>query len=100
MGKSLATRHRNKRGSQWFVVMPFCGNFYFKVRYMQCSKKANQAQEFLSGGRKLNRKQEPLLVCCFVDCSHVLIFSVINCNTINIPEIFQVFTVPQSHCKN
>ena len=60
---------------------------------MSCKKKANQAQEFLSGVRKLNRKQEPLLVCCFVDCSHVLIFSVIGCNTLNIPEIFQVFTV-------
>ena len=60
---------------------------------MSCKKKANQAQELLSGVRKLNRKQEPLLACCFVDCSHVLIFSVIGCNTINIPEIFQVFTV-------
>ena len=26
-------RHRNKRGSQGFGVMRFCGNFYFKVRY-------------------------------------------------------------------
>ena len=33
MGKFLATRHRNKRGSQGFGVMRFCGNFYFKVRY-------------------------------------------------------------------
>ena len=60
---------------------------------MSCKKKANQAQQLLSGVRKLNRKQEPLLVCCFVDCSHVLIFSVIGRNAINIPEIFQAFMV-------
>ena len=63
------------------------------VNNMSCKKKANQVQQLLSGVRKLNRKQEPLLVCCFVDCSHVLIFSVIGRNTINIPEIFQVFMV-------
>ena len=33
MGKFLATRHRNKRGSQGFGVMRFCGYFCFKVRY-------------------------------------------------------------------
>ena len=33
MGKFLATRYRNKRGSQGFGVMRFCGNFYLKVRY-------------------------------------------------------------------
>ena len=33
MGKFLATRHRNKRGSQGFGVMRFCGNFYFNIRY-------------------------------------------------------------------
>ena len=30
--------------------------------------------------------------------SHVMIFAVIGHNTINIPEIFQVFTVSRSHC--
>ena len=33
------------------------------------------------------------LVCGFVASSYVLIFAVIGRNTINIPEIFQVFTV-------
>ena len=46
-----------------------------------------------SGIRKLNCKQEHLLVCGFVGSSRVLIFAVIGHNTINIPEIFQVFTV-------
>ena len=43
--------------------------------------------------RKLNRNQEHKLACGFVACLHVLIFAVIGQNTINIPEIFQVFTV-------
>ena len=42
--------------------------------------------------KKLNHKQECELVCGFV-ARHVLIFAVIGRNTINIPEIFQVFTV-------
>lgn len=33
------------------------------------------------------------IVCGFVASSHVLIFAVIGHNTINIPEIFQVFMV-------
>ena len=44
-----------------------------------------------SGMRKLNHEQEHQLVCGFVASSHVLIFAVIGANTINIPEIFQVF---------
>ena len=46
-----------------------------------------------SGMRKLNRKQEHS-VCGFVASSLVLMFAVIDHNTINIPEIFQV------QCKN
>ena len=46
-----------------------------------------------SGVRKLNYKQECWLVCGSVACPHVLIFAVIGRNTINIPEMFQVFTV-------
>ena len=46
-----------------------------------------------SGMRKLNHQQERLLVCGFLTSLHVLIFAVIGCNTINILEIFQVFTV-------
>ena len=49
-----------------------------------------------SGTRKLNRKQERQLVCGFVASSHVLIFSVIGHKTINIPEIFPVFTAFQA----
>ena len=41
-----------------------------------------------SGMRKLNRKQEHL-VCGFVASLLVLIFAVIDHNTINITEIFQ-----------
>ena len=52
-----------------------------------CKKKANQAF------RKLNHKQERELVCGFVASLHVLMFAVIGHNTMNIPEIFQVFTV-------
>ena len=48
--------------------------------------------------RKLNCKQEHSLVCGFVGSSHVMIFPMIGHNTINIPEIFQVFTVSRSHC--
>ena len=43
--------------------------------------------------KKLNPKQQHLLVCGFVASSHVLIFAVIGRTTINIPEIFQVFMV-------
>ena len=46
-----------------------------------------------SGMRKLNHQQERSLVCGFLASLLVLIFAVICCNTINIPEIFQVFTV-------
>ena len=46
-----------------------------------------------SGMRKLNCKQEHELVCGFVACLHVLIFVVIGRNTIDIPEIFQVFVI-------
>ena len=46
-----------------------------------------------SGTRKLNCKQERQLVCGFVASLHVLIFAVIGHNTIDIPEIFQVFMV-------
>ena len=53
-----------------------------------CKKKANQ-----SSVRKLNQEQERQLVCGFVASSHVLIFAVIGHNTVDIPEIFQVFTV-------
>ena len=41
--------------------------------------------------RKLNRKQERELICGFLASSRVLIFAVIGHNTINIPEIFQLF---------
>ena len=41
--------------------------------------------------RKLNRKQERELICGFLASSPVLIFAVIGHNTINIPEIFQLF---------
>ena len=40
---------------------------------------------------KLNSKQERELICGFLASSRVLIFAVIGHNTINIPEIFQVF---------
>ena len=44
-----------------------------------------------------HEKTEPqartLISLWFVASSHVLIFAVIGGNTINIPEIFQVFTV-------
>ena len=47
-----------------------------------------------------HEKPEPqartLIVCGFVASSHVLIFAVIGYNTINIPEIFQMFS--RSHC--
>jgi len=43
--------------------------------------------------RKLNRKQGLELVCGFVASSRVLIFALIGHNTVNILEIFQVFTV-------
>ena len=43
--------------------------------------------------RKLNCKQERELVRGFVACLHVLIFAVIDRNTIDIPEIFQVFGI-------
>ena len=46
-----------------------------------------------SGMRKLNGKQERELVRGFVACLHVLIFAVIGRNTIDIPEIFQVFGI-------
>jgi len=46
-----------------------------------------------SGERKLNRNQERQFVCGFEASSPVLIFALIGHNTINIPEIFQVFTV-------
>ena len=46
-----------------------------------------------SGMRKLNCKQECELVRGFVACLHVLIFAVIGRNTIDIPEIFQVFGI-------
>ena len=46
-----------------------------------------------SGMRKLNCKQELELVRGFVACLHVLIFAVIGRNTIDIPEIFQVFGI-------
>ena len=46
-----------------------------------------------SGMRKLNCKQDCSLVCGFVASSRVLIFAVIGHDTINIPEIFQVFMV-------
>ena len=43
---------------------------------------------------KLNHKQEHLkLVCGFMTSYRVLILAAIGCNTINISEIFQVFTV-------
>ena len=45
------------------------------------------------GMRTLNRKQQWWLVCDFVACLHVLIFVVIDNNTINIPEIFLMFKV-------
>ena len=44
-----------------------------------------------SGMGKLNSKQERELICGFLASSRVLIFAVIGHNTINIPEIFQVF---------
>ena len=43
--------------------------------------------------RKLNCKQERLLLCGCVACTHVLIFAVIGHNARNIPKIFQVSTV-------
>ena len=46
-----------------------------------------------SGMRKLNCKEGHELVPGFVACLHVLIFAVIGRNTIDIPEIFQVFMV-------
>ena len=46
-----------------------------------------------SGMRKLNRMEERSLVWGFCGGSHVLIFAEISHNTINIPEIFQAFTV-------
>ena len=46
-----------------------------------------------SGMRKLNCKEEHELVPGFVAGLHVLIFAVIGCNTMEIPEIFQVFMV-------
>ena len=46
-----------------------------------------------SGMRKLNCKQERELVRGFVACLRVLIFAVIGRNTIDIPEIFQVFGI-------
>ena len=46
-----------------------------------------------SGMRKLNCKQELELVRGFVAGLHVLIFAVIGRNTIDIPEIFQVFGI-------
>ena len=46
-----------------------------------------------SGMRKLNCKQERELDRGFVACLHVLIFAVIGRNTIDIPEIFQVFGI-------
>ena len=46
-----------------------------------------------SGMRKLNCKQERELVRGFVACLYVLIFAVIGRNTIDIPEIFQVFGI-------
>ena len=42
---------------------------------------------------KKTKLQARTLVCGFVGSSRVLIFAVIGHNTINIPEIFQVFTV-------
>ena len=54
-----------------------------------------KSESCISGMRKLNRKQERKLVCGFVACLRVLIFAVIGHNTINIPEIFQVWY----HCK-
>ena len=38
-----------------------------------------------------------ILVCGFVASLHVLIFAVNGHNTINIPDIFQVFTVFPEH---
>ena len=46
-----------------------------------------------SGVRKMNQEQERQLFCGFVASSHGLIFAVIGHNAINIPEIFQVFTI-------
>ena len=46
-----------------------------------------------SGMRKPNCKEEHELVRGFVACLHVLIFAVIGRNTIDIPEIFQVFGI-------
>ena len=46
-----------------------------------------------SGMRKLNCKEEHELVHGFLAYLHVLIFAVIGCNTMEIPEIFQVFMV-------
>ena len=42
--------------------------------------------------RKLNRKQQRKLVCGFEVCLHVLNIIVIGHHTINIPDIFHVFT--------
>ena len=61
-----------------------------------CCKKKSQ---LLSRRRKPNCKQERYLFCGFVAKSCVLIFAVIGHNTINIPEIFQAFTVSWSHYK-
>ena len=50
-------------------------------------RKANQVWENSTASKNVN------LVCGFVASSHNLIFAVIGHNTINIPKIFQVFTV-------
>ena len=46
--------------------------------------------------RKPNCKQERYLFCGFVAKLRVLIFAVIGHNTINIPGIFQAFTVSRT----
>ena len=53
---------------------------------------ANRARE------KTELQARTLIILWFVASSHVMIFAVIGHNTINIPEIFQVFTVSPSHC--
>ena len=79
-----------KRFRDFEILLKFSEThvFWGTIRHPLCSKKKSQ-----SGMRKLNHKQDRQLVCGFLASSLVFIFAVIGHDTINIPEIFQAFTV-------
>ena len=79
-----------KNLSLWNTVTIKPGKLWTPETFLECYCVARKSQ---SGVRKLICEQERLLVCGFVASLHVLIFAVIGQDTINIPEIFQVFTV-------